>query len=89
MSNLTTVDRKRGKLEPSLPPGYHLERDPDLLLLRRPDGSLTAAFSVTGATAEAVEHAAWEDRGGKLSPAFVGRHPMVSLGGRLRGRRRR
>ncbi len=50
-------------MEPSLPSGYHLERDP-VLLLRRPGSSLTAAFSVTGATAEAVEHAAWEDRGG-------------------------
>ncbi|MBA2783974.1 MAG: hypothetical protein M3Q62_11445 [Actinomycetota bacterium] len=76
-------------MEPSLPPGYHLERDPDLLLLRRPDRSLTAAFSATGATAKAVELAACEDRRVTLSPAFVGRHSVGSHDGRLRGRRRR
>ncbi len=26
-----------------LPPGYHLQWDPDLLLLRRPEGSVAAA----------------------------------------------
>lgn len=40
LSNLTPVDRKRGRLDPSLPPGYHLERNPDLLLLRRPWNTL-------------------------------------------------
>jgi hypothetical protein len=28
-----------------LPPGYRLEMDPDLLILRRDDGSQVAAFS--------------------------------------------
>lgn len=70
-------------MESNLPPGYHLERDPDLLLLRRSDGSVVAAFSVRGATEEAVEQAVWEDRGERPSPAFVGRH-----GRRPRARRR-
>jgi hypothetical protein len=46
---------------PELPPGYSVERDPDLLILRRPDGTIVAAFSVRGATTEAVEKAAWKD----------------------------
>ncbi len=48
-------------MEPNLPPGYRLRRDPDLLLLRRPDGSVVAAFSASGAAEEAVERAARED----------------------------
>ena len=58
-------------MEPRLPPGYHLQRDPDLLLLRRPDGSVAAAFSARGATEEAVERAAWGDRrGGAISRSW-------------------
>ena len=30
----------RGRLEPSLPPGYRLQRDPDPLLLLGPDGKI-------------------------------------------------
>ncbi len=70
-------------MEPNLPLGYRLRRDPDLLLLLRPDGSVAAAFSVRGANEEAVELAAWEDRGeGKPSVLVGGR------GGRSRDRRR-
>jgi hypothetical protein len=36
---------------------------PDVLELRRPDGSLAAAFSTRSFTEEAVEQAAWEDYG--------------------------
>ena len=43
-------------------PGYRLDRDPELLILRRPDGSIIAAFSVRGTPPEAVEKAAWEDQ---------------------------
>ena len=46
---------------PELPPGYRLERDPELPILRRPDGTIVAAFSVRGATAEAIETTAWND----------------------------
>jgi hypothetical protein len=41
-----------------LPLGYYLDRDPDLLMLRRSDGSLVAAFC---ADLFEVELTAWED----------------------------
>ena len=37
-----------------LPTGYYLERDPDILILRRLDGSMVGAFSARGAVREAV-----------------------------------
>ena len=37
-----------------LPNGYSLERDPDILTLRRLDGSIVSAFSARGAAPEAV-----------------------------------
>src|SRR5215211_4640729 len=37
-----------------MPTGYYLERDPDILALRRPDGSLAGAFSARGAAPEDV-----------------------------------
>ncbi len=41
---------------------YHLdESDPDVLVLRRQDGSLVAAFSARGATREGIVKAARED----------------------------
>lgn len=47
---------------PRLPPGYYLELDADLLVLRRrPSGELVATFSARGAEQESVEEAAWED----------------------------
>jgi hypothetical protein len=46
-----------------LPPGYHVDPDADVLILRRADGSLVARFSGRGFVAEAVERAAWEDYG--------------------------
>ncbi len=44
-----------------LPFGYHLERDADLLVLRRSDGSFVAAFSAVGADLFEVELTVWED----------------------------
>jgi hypothetical protein len=42
-----------------LPPVYSLERsDPDVLVLRAPDGTIVARFSARGATAEAIEREA-------------------------------
>ena len=67
-------------MEPNLPLGYSLRRDPDLLLLLRPDDSVAAAFSARGTNEEAVELAAWEDRGGG--------DPSVLVGGRGSGRSR-
>ena len=41
---------------------YHLdESDPDVVLLRRQDGSFVAAFSARGATREGIVEAAKED----------------------------
>jgi hypothetical protein len=41
---------------------YYLdERDPDMLVLRRQDGSFAAAFSARGATREGIREAAEED----------------------------
>jgi LuxR family maltose regulon positive regulatory protein len=41
-----------------LPTGYYLERDPDLLILRRLDGAMVGAFSARGAIPEAVRQTA-------------------------------
>jgi hypothetical protein len=50
---------------PDLPPGYHLDEasDPDVVILRRRDGTEVAAFSADGATAKAIEETAWRDHG--------------------------
>ena len=40
---------------------YIDESDPDVVLLRRQDGSFVAAFSAMGATREGIEEAARED----------------------------
>jgi hypothetical protein len=44
-----------------LPFGYCLERDADLLVLRRSDSSLVAAFSARGVDLFEVELTVWED----------------------------
>jgi hypothetical protein len=42
-----------------LPPGYSLDRsDPDVLVLRCPNGMAIARFSARGATTEAIEREA-------------------------------
>jgi len=48
-----------GKL--TLPPGYHVELDADLMKLHRPDGSLVAVFSARGATPAEVARTTEED----------------------------
>lgn len=48
--------------EPKLPSSYYLdESDPDILVLRRQDGTFVAAFSAQGATREGIVDAAMED----------------------------
>ncbi len=48
--------------EVSLPPGYTLDHtDPEILLLRSPEGDVVARFSASGYAAEVVEREAWED----------------------------
>ncbi len=49
-----------GEALSNLSNGYYLERDPDVLVLRRDDGSLVAAFSSRGAAPDAVRWAAEE-----------------------------
>lgn len=45
-----------------LPPGYNLdESDPDIITLRREDGTFVAAFSAQGATREGIIEAAMQD----------------------------
>jgi hypothetical protein len=45
-----------------LPPGYRLDRsDPDVWMLRRPEGWVVAYFSAQGAIREAIEQTAWAD----------------------------
>ena len=59
MEKLTVLEAYReGKL--SLPPGYDLEFDPDMILLRKDDATV-AAFGVASATPLEVTKAAWED----------------------------
>lgn len=50
---------RAGKL--ALPPGYRLEHGADVLLLRRDDGSVAAAFSARGVTPAEVARTAEED----------------------------
>ena len=44
-----------------LPTGYYLERDPDILTLRRSDGSFVGAFSAQGVAPEAVRRTVEEN----------------------------
>jgi hypothetical protein len=55
-----------------LPPGYRLEREPDVLTLRRSDGSFVGAFSARGVSEQAVLQLAKDDRSGY--PAYTGPH---------------
>ena len=49
-----------------LPPGYILDEScPDILVLRRPDGTTAAVFSALAATPESIQRAAWEDHEGR------------------------
>jgi hypothetical protein len=51
---------------------YDLDRsDPDVVILRRQDGSFVAAFGARGATEESIFEAAKEDRRKWLRPRAV------------------
>jgi hypothetical protein len=60
----------RGEASYHLPSAYRLERDADVLTLRRSSGSFVGAFSARGAAGEAVLRAAVDDRYGY--PAYTG-----------------
>jgi LuxR family maltose regulon positive regulatory protein len=70
-----------------LPTGYYLERDPDVLILRRLDGSMVGAFSARGAAPEAVLGAIEEGAPRRPMPArsalqarYFGRFEMFCNG---------
>jgi hypothetical protein len=44
-----------------LPPGYRLEMDPDVLILRGDDGSMVAVFSAPSVDPEEVKREAEKD----------------------------
>ena len=50
-----------GHYGPGTPFGYYLERDADVLTVRRPDGSPVATFGAGMADPFEVEAAVWED----------------------------
>ena len=57
---MTTLEaHRKGKLP--LPPGYGLEFDADLILLRSENDAIVAAFGVAGTIPSEVTKAAWED----------------------------
>ena len=72
------------KRSPSSSPsfGYYLdESDPDIVVLRRQDGSYVAAFSALGVTREGIVKAAKEDyaalveaNAGHLATSYAKRH---------------
>jgi DNA-binding SARP family transcriptional activator len=65
-----------GEASSELSGGYYLERDPDVLVLRRVDGSLAAAFSNQSAAPEAIRRAAEEAGHGE---AFTDQREASSL----------
>ncbi len=69
------------RLLPWLLDGYRLEHTPDVLTLRRADGSVVALFSARGATREAILRAVEEDRRGL--PAYFGPEEYASSVRRL------
>ncbi|HEX2742409.1 MAG TPA: BTAD domain-containing putative transcriptional regulator, partial [Rubrobacter sp.] len=59
-----------------LPTGYYLERDPDVLILRRLDGTMIGAFSARGAAPEAVKRTVEESDRPALQVRFFGHFEM-------------
>ena len=64
-----------------LPTGYYLERDPDVLILRRLDGSMVGAFSARGAAPEAVRRMVEETVGEEPSASSRRPRPTSPLCG--------
>ena len=63
---------------------YYIDKsDPDIVVLRRQDGSFVAAFSARGATREGIVEAAKEDYG-KLIEAKAESLGLREEGGRIR-----
>ena len=75
------------ELSLELPTGYYLERDPDILTLRRPDGSVVGAFSARGVAPDAFRRTVEETAvlvapaaGPALRARFFGRFEMLCDG---------
>jgi len=63
---------------------YYIDKsDPDIVVLRRQDGSFVAAFSARGATREGIVEAAKEDYG-KLIEAKAESLGLREEGGQMR-----
>ena len=60
-----------------LPTGYYLERDPDVLILRRLDGTMIGAFSARGAAPEDVKRTVEESDRTALQVRFFGHFEML------------
>ena len=58
-----------------LPTGYYLERDPDVLVLRRLDGSVAGAYSARGAAPEVVRRMV-EETGGEEFSSYRPQSPV-------------
>jgi hypothetical protein len=59
---------------------YYLdESDPDIVILRRQDGTFVAAFSAQGATKEGIVEAAKEDYG-QLVETYAAKQDQSSAG---------
>jgi len=64
-----------GMEDAMLPPGYFLdESDPDIITLRRDDGTFVAAFSAQGATMEGIIEAAMQDSRNLADPGRDATH---------------
>ena len=64
-----------GMEDATLPPGYLLdESDPDIVTLRREDGTFVAAFSAQGVTREGINDAAMQDIRNSADPEKGARH---------------
>ena len=74
------------ELSLELPAGYYLERDPDILTLRRSDGSVVAAFSARGVSPEAVRRMVEETADQEGSAASVEETQACAVGPTLRVR---
>jgi hypothetical protein len=81
MSDREPEKDRSGAQEAGVPEHYYLdESDPDVLVLRRQDGTFVAAFSAQGASREGIVEAAKED----YYVALLGRSPTVGkLGKRV------
>jgi DNA-binding SARP family transcriptional activator len=76
------MESKMQGLSVELPTGYYLERDPDILTLRRSDGSVVGAFSAQGVAPEAIRRTAEETAfvGSSLRAHFFGHFDLLCDG---------